>query len=39
MAKKKEKCAKDYAHNPRYSMISPDAAHPDEDDIVPTGKS
>ncbi len=35
MAKKK----KTYAHNPRYCMILPDAAKPDEEDIVPTGQS
>ncbi len=35
MAKKK----KMYAHNPRYCMILPDAAEPDEEHIVPTGQS
>ncbi len=28
-----------YAHNPRYCMILPDAADPDEEDIVPTSQS
>ena len=28
-----------YAHNPRYCMILPDAAAPDEEDISSTGQS
>lgn len=40
--KKKTKGNRDktgYAHNPRYCMIAPDAARPDEDDVTPTGQS
>lgn len=29
----------DYAHNPRYCMILPDAADPDEEDISSTSQS
>lgn len=29
----------DYAHNPRYCMILPDAAEADEEDVVSTGQS
>ena len=29
----------EYAHNPRYCMILPDAAHADEEDIISTGQS
>ena len=29
----------DYAHNARYCMILPDAAHADEEEIVSTGES
>ena len=29
----------DYAHNPRYCMILPDAANPDEEDISSAGQS
>ena len=36
--KKKGKGATKYAHNPKYSMIYPDADHRD-DGIVSTGKS
>ncbi|MDE5547576.1 MAG: hypothetical protein K2J30_01060 [Clostridia bacterium] len=49
MAKKKNKHQKynqnhgqtdtDYAHNARYCMILPDAAHADEEEIVSTGQS
>lgn len=28
-----------YAHNPRYCMIVPDAAKPDEDSITSAGES
>ncbi len=29
----------DYAHNPRYCMILPDAAEADEGNVVSTGQS
>lgn len=29
----------DYAHNPRYCMILPDAADPDEEEISSTSES
>ena len=29
----------EYAHNPRYCMILPDAADADEEDIISTGQS
>ena len=29
----------DYAHNPRYCMILPDAEEPSEEDISSTGQS
>ena len=45
--KVKQKCKRedgkvsdtDYAHNPRYCMILPDAAEPSEEDISSTGQS
>ena len=41
--KKKEKNSSlvdgEYAHNPRYCMILPDAADADEEDIISTGQS
>ncbi len=42
MAKKDKKGRHDetgYAHNPRYCMILPDAADPDEENISSTGES
>ena len=42
MAKKKKDGVRSdtkYAHNPRYCMILPDAANPDEEDISSTGQS
>ena len=36
--KKKDKDT-EYAHNPRYSMILPDATKPGEEDISSTGQS
>ncbi len=38
MGKKKKKDL-EYAHNPRYCMILPDAAKKDEEDISSTGQS
>lgn len=37
--KKKRKADENYAHNPRYCMILPDAAHADEEEIISTGQS
>ena len=37
--KKKKKIDTDYAHNPRYCMILPDAARADEENISSTGES
>ena len=39
--KKKKKQTKNtqYAHNPRYCMILPDAANADEENITSTGQS
>lgn len=42
MSKKKKKGAKqdtDYAHNPHYCMILPDATKDDEENITSTGQS
>lgn len=36
---KKKGTDTEYAHNPRYCMIAPDAADPDEKDITSSGKS
>ncbi len=36
MGKKKKK---EYAHNPRYCMILPDASKADGEDVVSTGQS
>ena len=36
---KKKKVDTDYAHNPRYCMIMPDADERDDEDITPTGQS
>ena len=35
----KTKLQTSYAHNPRYCMILPDAADPDEEDISSTSQS
>ncbi len=37
--KSKNKTETDYAHNARYCMILPDAAHADEKNISSTGQS
>lgn len=42
MKEKKDKNKKkeeEYAHNPRYCMILPDAKNPDEEEISSTGES
>ena len=37
--KKNRKADTDYAHNPRYSMIVPDAAERDDESVASTGES
>ncbi len=37
--KRKKKVDTNFAHNPRYCMIMPDAVRRDDEDIAPTGQS
>lgn len=39
MSEKKKKADTEYAHNPRYCMIMPDAEERDDKDIGSTGQS